>query len=149
MDALISERFTSSDRIVDIYGHCGSSILSEFVNGGDVEEIAVPGDGFIKQEDLHDLDDVKPQNNFTTSDKLLIALEMAESIALLHNYPGGRIVHDDIQMSQFLHTRDGYLKLNDFNRAEIMLWDEERQEYCKYRNGLGNGNVSLRGSAII
>lgn len=32
------------------------------------------------------------------------------------------------------------IKLNDFNRAEIMLWDEENQEYCKYRNNPGMGD---------
>jgi serine/threonine protein kinase len=148
MDAFISERLTSSERIVDIYGHCGLSILSEFVDGGYLEDIIVPGEGYMKPKNLDDHDDVKPQNNLTANDKLLIALEMAESIALLHNYPGGRIVHDDIQLSQFLRTKNGYIKLNDFNRAEIMLWDEENQKYCKYRNDPGHGNVSWRHAKI-
>ena len=37
---------------------------------------------------------------------------------------------------------DGTVKLGDFNRAEFMLYDEENGEYCKYRNGPGNGDVS-------
>jgi hypothetical protein len=32
------------------------------------------------------------------------------------------IVHDDISLSQFLASKDGFMKLNDFNRAEVMLW---------------------------
>lgn len=43
--------------------------------------------------------------------KSLISLEMAETIADLHSYPGGIIVHDDIQLSQFLFTDDGHLKV--------------------------------------
>ena len=31
------------------------------------------------------------------------------------------------------------MKLNDFNRAEMPLWDDRRQEYCRYRNGRGQG----------
>jgi hypothetical protein len=47
------------------------------------------------------------------------------------------------RLSQFLWTADRTrLKLNDFNRAEFMLWDEEHQEYCKYTEGRGQGNVS-------
>ena len=35
------------------------------------------------------------------------------------------------------------MKLNDFNRAEIMLWTGKDQEYCKYRNNPGGGDVSF------
>ena len=62
----------------------------------------------------------------------------------MHNYKDGVIIHDDIQLSQFLWT-DGTktaVKLNDFNRAEVMLWDEENQEYCTFCNGKGGGDVS-------
>jgi serine/threonine protein kinase len=66
------------------------------------------------------------------------------TVAALHNFPGGVIVHDDIQLCQYLWTEeDGIgVKLNDFNRAEIMLWDEQAQKYCKYKNGRGHGDVS-------
>ena len=30
--------------------------------------------------------------------------------------------------------------LNDFNRAEIMLFNEKDQEYCRYRNNPGHGD---------
>lgn len=148
MDAIVSERLTSRKRIVDIYGHCGLSVLAEFMASGDLEDATIPGEGYIKQKDLHDEDDVKPQNHFCAEDKLLIALEMAESLALLHDFPDGVIVHDDVQLSQFLYDPNGTIKLNDFNRAEIMLWDDEREQYCRYRNNPGNGNVSSRDCAV-
>lgn len=46
----------------------------------------------------------------------------------------------DIQLCQWLETNDGHLKLGDFNRAEIPLFDPEKHEYCKYNNGHGYGN---------
>ena len=73
-----------------------------------------------------------------------IALQMAEAVADLHGYPHGAIVHGDIQLGQFLFSSNkSIVKLNDFNRAEFMLWDNANQEYCRYKNGPGHGNVSL------
>ena len=140
MDALITERFTSNHQFVDLYGHCGASMLSEYLRKGDLERKAIPGTGFTQQADLHDEDDVKPWNTFSASEKLSLSLQMAELIAALHEYPHGRIVHNDIQLSQFLFDASGRLKFNDFNRGEIMLWDEQKQDYCRYRNGPGSGN---------
>lgn len=37
-------------------------------------------------------------------------------------------VHDDVQLCQWLRTRDGKLKLGDFNRAEVMDFDREKGE---------------------
>jgi hypothetical protein len=89
-------------------------------------------------------------NNLTATRKLVWALEMAESIALLNNFEGGVIVHDDVQLVQWLVTEDHeHLKLNDFNRAEVMLYDETNQEYCKYRNNPGNGDVRVKKPLVL
>jgi serine/threonine protein kinase len=101
-----------------------------------------PGDGYMKQKDLNDKDDVHPRNNFTPLEKLKFALEMAESLAILHGHEEGRIVHDDVQLCQWLRNREGKLVLGDFNRAQILDWNEENQEYCGYNNGYAFGNVS-------
>lgn len=53
--------------------------------------------------------------------KLEWSLDMAEAVALLHNHRRGVIVHDDIQLSQFLTWDDGHLKMGDFNRAEVRI----------------------------
>ena len=59
------------------------------------------------------------------------------------------IVHDDIQLPQYLVTKEGkkdwrsaevVVKLNDFNRGVFMQYDEEHHEYCRYRNGPGAGD---------
>jgi len=44
-----------------------------------------------------------------------------------------------IKLGQFLLTDDGHVKLNDFNRAEIMLFNEKDQEYCPYITAAGGG----------
>jgi hypothetical protein len=105
-------------------------------------------------------------NEFNVSEKLGIALEMAESLADLHGYrcvcvqynvaflsihllilpfsaaSEGIIVHDDVQLCQWLRSYDNKLLLGDFNRAEVMEWNEKNNSYCKYKNGYVYGNVS-------
>lgn len=154
MDALVSERLSASPRIADIYAHCGLGIVAEFFRHGDAESVILPHTKHHRNKDYTSLSSSSssdlpsiPQNNLTATEKLHIALDMAETIAELHGFPDGVIVHNDIQPSQFLYASYGgggrrhRLKLNDFNRAEIMLWDEGAQEYCRYRSGYGRGNV--------
>ena len=141
MDAMVADRLHTNPRTYDIFGFCGLSIFSEFFLHGDIEATAVPGDGFMEQKDLKDEKELKPQNKLTGAEKLVLSLEMAEGIAVMHGNTDGIIVHDDIQLPQFLFNEDkSMLKINDFNRAEFMFWDEKNQEYCPYRNGRGHGN---------
>ena len=124
-------------------------MINEPVMGGGMEPIALPHDFFESDEEyerlihlieeLEEKDELVAMNNLTGTEKLVYALEMAEPVLLLHSNPGGVIVHDDISLEQYLLTNDGTLMLNDFNRAEPMLWNEEAEEYCRYRNNPGNG----------
>lgn len=85
----------------------------------------------------------EPRNNITSAKKLELALEMAASIADLHGFSGGVIVHSDIQLRQWLQQSppDGKLILGDFNLAQVS-WDDEKESYCKFKRGRGLGNVS-------
>jgi hypothetical protein len=58
MDALVMERLTSSPRIADMYGHCATSVYTEFLPT-ESEAMIVPGEGDGKK--LNDKDDVDPQ----------------------------------------------------------------------------------------
>jgi hypothetical protein len=144
MDAIVAEITSASPRTFDIYGFCALSILSEYFHHGDMEDRVVQGDddGYMKPGELHDKDELKPQNNLTAAQKLVVALDMAEAIAVLHGNENGMIIHDDIQLSQYLFNADkSMIKINDFNRAEFPLFDEKSGEYCRYENGHGHGNV--------
>jgi serine/threonine protein kinase len=139
MDAMVAERLTSSPRIYEIYGFCGLGIISEFFSDGDLESVAIIGDG--NPDEGHESEPLKSYNDLTGLQKLIISLQMAEAVADLHGFSGGVITHQDIQLSQFLFDNDAErIILNDFNRAEFMLWDDEHQAYCKYTEGKGNGD---------
>lgn len=146
-EVLVMERLSSSPRIVDIYGACATSVTIEFMPV-EVEDNIIKGDGYMKEEDLQkceaeskEPDHICKGNPYSATEKLEMALGMAEAIADLHGFKDGVIVHDDIQPCQFLRNRSGHMKLNDFNRAEVMLFDLKHNEYCKYNNGGVYGNA--------
>lgn len=138
-DALVMERLTFSPRILNMFGHCAMSILVEPMPF-ELEEYIVPGSGMMQQVELDKYNDVHPMNDYTVPEKLEMALAMAESIADLHGYEGGVIVHNDIQLCQWLRNSDDKLVFGDFNRAEVMDWNSKEMTYCMYSNGYVYGN---------
>jgi len=143
MDAMVAERLMSSPRVFDIYGFCGLSIVSEFFEHGDIEPLAVPNQGSLTDAEKQQVKEgpLPVFNDISPSEKLRMSLQMAEGIADIHGNTGGVIVHQDVQLSQFLFNSDkSILKLNDFNRAEFMLWNEKDAEYCKYTEFVGSGS---------
>ena len=136
IEAVIMERLAGSPRIMDVYGHCVFSTMAEVVPI-EFEEASVPGEGYHtpKSVEERNKNGPLPYNDFSVEEKLRYALEMACSLADLHGFPGGVIVHDDVQPCQWLRAADGSLRLGDFNRATIMQWDELGGGYCKFNNG--------------
>jgi serine/threonine protein kinase len=135
-EALVMERLAAANNIVDVHGHCATSVLVEAIPF-EVEEYIIPGSGYLNQGEVRD----EPYNPFSPLEKLEMAVEMAESIAVLHGFKDGVIVHNDIQLRQWLRTREGRLKLGDFNRAKFPDWNDEKENYCKFNNGVAFGNV--------
>jgi serine/threonine protein kinase len=66
---------------------------------------------------------------------------VSRAIADLHSFPG-LIIHGDIHPVQWLRSKDGKLKLNDFNNAEILDWNRKEKSYCKADRGSWGGMVS-------
>jgi hypothetical protein len=98
-DALVSERVGPHRLLVDIYGYCGLAQLDEVMPHGGLENVALPSHARRQYRvKLNDTDRLDPRNSLLPSEKLALALDMFEAVALLHNYRGGVIVHDDIQL---------------------------------------------------
>lgn len=95
-DALAMERLTSTPNIVDIYGHCANTILTEYAPRG--------------------LPEILKHSN-SKQQKLDYALQTAKGVASLH---AQQIVHADLQSKQFLVQTNGVIKLNDFNRCRFL-----------------------------
>lgn len=131
IEALSMTETTASPLTIDLYGHCGTSVA---VERGIMIDKHIRGDRLfhsLEEMDREQPDDVKPRNNFTADQKLHIAIAMAESLAELHGNPKGLIANNDVKVDQWLVTKKG-LKLNDFNKARVLKWSPEKQEYCPY-----------------
>lgn len=133
-DALVADRLHGSPRTYDVYGYCGLSMFSEYFRHGTIEDVLFPEDYDRGSDDESESEDIcAPANALKPRQKLQLALNLAEAVADLHGYSGGKIVHQDLTPSQFLWNDDRTLiKLNDFNRAEIMLWNDAKEQYCDY-----------------
>lgn len=169
MDTSVANALSPHPLVVDIYGSCALAMFSEVMPRGDVDVVSVPKyhRSRCDETDINGQDHLVKMNDINPTTKLIWALQMAESVALLHNHPKGVIVHDDVQTLQWLIADDGHIKMNDFNRAEVgrsdwlpnqcftlppshtdlnhkfMLYDEEHGMYCRYKNGPGPGDVSV------
>ena len=123
IDAMVMELLHKSNRILNVFGHCSTSVFVPLMDGQPLPEMIVT------------------KNALSPLSKLHIAIEMAKSIADLHGFKHGPIVHGDVQYLQWLLNKNNEVILIDFNRAEPMLWDDVNEEYCKYATGQGIGNV--------
>jgi hypothetical protein len=141
-DALIMERLTSRGNIISAFGHCGASTMVEAVPYEVEQYVVVPTAPSVGQQ-------IKGNNMYSPGEKLRMALEMAESLALLHGYEGGAISHNDVQLSQWLRSKRDRLVLGDFHSSRILSWNHEQHMYCPYSTGtvFGNVRVMLNGAS--
>jgi serine/threonine protein kinase len=127
-DSLVMERLTASPYIVDIYGHCGTTMLTEYIEQT-LKDIIFPDSRWKipHQQQEKSLDPISVSgyhaSNATRSTpegRVQLSLAMMRGLSDLHGYPDGPIIHTDITAKQFLVTADGRVKLNDFNRCRFV-----------------------------
>jgi len=117
IDALASERLTSSPHVIDIYGFCGGSALNEFADGGSFGRmIRRLNETVIPPEEL-----------------LVYARDAALGLADIHEIDGHgnttTMIHHDYAAKNFL-TVNGKLKISDFNDGQLLRWDIKSDRRC-------------------
>lgn len=133
------ELLSDSDLIISSYGYCGCSVMAENMphevspriiqdwTGYDNEY-----SGFMLQSELDRIQDpvgdVVPLNNMTVEEKLDTVIVMAESIAEIHGYIGGVIVHGDVHPYQWMMNGQGRIKLNDFSKSTSTNDDDDTHD---------------------
>lgn len=128
IDAVAMERLTSSPHVIDVFGFCGHSVLTEFADGPRLGELA-------------DKSKSKPLA------RLKIARDIANGLADVHgidNKDGNNatFVHLDVNPANVVSI-GGTLKLNDFNIGIIRRWNTTSQEPCGFPAQYPNPQVSL------
>lgn len=134
LDALVMNLLSQSPRIVDIYGHCGLALMTEYCPT-ELETNIISKEWYDGTY-LPDLEkEPTAKNKLSVGDKLQLALDLAKPIADMHGSHYGVMMHVDIKPDQFRRGVDGVVKLIDFNRANVLLFDDEKEEYCPQNEG--------------
>lgn len=117
IDAVAMERLTASPHVINMFGFCGHSVLTEYANGPRLGELA-------------DKSKSKPLA------RLRIARDIADGLADVHGIDSkdgnnATFVHLDINPANVVSI-GGSLKLNDFNIGIIRRWNTTSQEPCGF-----------------
>jgi hypothetical protein len=110
LDAMVMDRLTASPHVVDAYGFCGQSVLTELAPTG--------GRDYVKQ------------NEIRSRARLKIARDLAQGLADLQSLrhlseynskhsPMSVFAHNDINIANTIQV-DGRVKWNDFNVGVLL-----------------------------
>lgn len=143
-DANVMERMSASPFIIDLYAFCGTSSFSEFGEGGDIVDA-------LDESELSPLDKLRigrynclvalEQACSNTYVLKTLATQAAIGLADLHNVDREgepTIAHTDVTPGQWIKVGDRF-KLNDFNRARFLPWNEKKDKLCPYYVGQNGG----------
>jgi len=115
IDAIAMERLTASPHVINIFGFCGHSVLTEYANGSRVGTLA----------------DKKKKIPLA---RLEIARDIANGLADVHGIDGDgntTFVHLDINPANVMSI-GGSLKLNDFNIGILLKWNTTSNTQCGF-----------------
>lgn len=115
IDAVAMERLTSSPHVINVFGFCGHSVMTEYADGSGVGTLA-------------DKSKKKPLA------RLKIARDIAMGLADVHGIDGdgnSTFVHLDINPANVVSI-GGTLKLNDFNIGILKRWNTTSNQPCGF-----------------
>jgi hypothetical protein len=127
IDAVAMERLTSSPHVINVFGFCGHSVLTEYADVSRVGELA-------------DKAKKKPLA------RLKIASDIANGLADVHGIDGdgdATFVHLDVNPANVVSV-GGTLKLNDFNIGIIRRWNTTSNSPCGFPAQYPNPQVCFR-----
>lgn len=107
------ERLTASPHVINLFGFCGHSVITEYADGKRIGELA----------------DKKRTERLA---RLRIARDVANGLADVHGIDGdgnATFVHMDINPANVVSI-GGTLKLNDFNIGILRRWNTTSNEPC-------------------
>ena len=113
IDAVVLERLTASPHVINVFGFCGHSVITEYADGKRLGELA----------------DKKKK---VPRARLSIARDIASGLADVHGIDGdgnATFVHLDINPANVVSI-GGTLKLNDFNIGVLRRWNTTSHTPC-------------------
>lgn len=127
VDAVAMERLSSSPYIMDMFGFCGMSAITDYAPTT-ITQLA---------------DSLEPK------EKLRLAIQVATGLSHVHGIDGGQnisLVHNDINLSSLLAARGrngNFVPIfNDFNIAILRMWNKKTKDICPFASRFPNPQVS-------
>lgn len=119
VDALAMERLTSSPYVIDVYGFCAMSVLTDYA-----------GESFQSR-----VRKAKPVEALTMSK------QVAEGLAALHGIDGdahASFVHNDLNIANILIGKLNVPLINDFNIGILTMKNKNTKEPCGFTGHFPN-----------
>ena len=104
-DAIILERLSSSNYVMDILGYCGATIIGPFAEGGNLSP--------------NDIASLSLKGGQASKERLKLMVDAAKGLAGIHGDVIPSIVHGDLTNRQYMLV-NGTLQLGDFNQAILI-----------------------------
>ena len=138
------ERLTSSPYVMNIYGHCGQSALTEpaFSEKGmnNLYRLSMGLRGIDTPYVL--------RTKVQIAAMVALGLSHVHTVALDNDHDNGKevvpttatsavvttIAHYDINPRNVIMTQSGKPKINDFNVAEFLRWNSKTREPCGFES---------------
>ena len=117
VDAIAMERLTSSPYVINLFGYCGMSVVTEYggQNVGQVADTLVP------------------------LEKLELAKMIAQGVADIHGIDNRvSLVHNDLNFANIFMGKHGRPIINDFNIAVLMMKRNDTGEACTFTSHYPN-----------
>ncbi|KAL9182744.1 hypothetical protein ACHAXT_004023 [Thalassiosira profunda] len=115
VDSMAMERLTSSEHVIDVFGACSHSVVTEFADGERVGTLA----------------DAKKR---IPLERLKIARDIAAGLADVHSIDGedeATLAHFDVNLANVVSV-GGRLKLNDFNIGVLLQRNATDEKACGF-----------------
>jgi serine/threonine protein kinase len=132
IDAVAMERLTSSPHVINVFGFCGHSVITEYAEGTRVGSLA-------------------DKSKKVPLARLKIARDIANGLADVHGIDGdgnATFVHLDINPANVVSI-GGTLKLNDFNIGIIRRWNVTSQQPCGFPAQYPNPQVRIAACTVM
>ena len=133
------EKLTPSASVLNIYGFCAQAALNELA------ETTLKDVVKTSSKKRKNSQGGKVISRLSSLQKLNFAAQIAQGVADLHTIDGGNnvtAVWRDIKPANILVMKDGSVKINDFNAAELLYWNTRKNTQCTFRRILLTPNVS-------
>jgi hypothetical protein len=110
IDAMAMEQLTSNPSIINAYGFCGQSVVTEYASGGARD--------FVKDPKVSSLQ------------RLTMGRDLAWAFAAIHstdyaNSTNATLAHNDINLANAVVV-NGKIKVNDLNLAILLKWNKTK-----------------------